>query len=90
MSEVKPVTLEKDLQNTKQDIVSLKDRARELENWLLNNTQDHNWFQESSRYNDILFRLDLKKQKLQAINSGNITAPETKTMPTRTNHNGGF
>jgi hypothetical protein len=90
MSDVIPITLDRELKAIKADIVSLENRARELENWLIKNTQDCNWFREDSKYNDILFRLNQKKQKLESVSSGNISAPETLTLPSRANRNRGF
>jgi hypothetical protein len=90
MADVVPITFDKEVKTIKGDIASLEIKAREFETWLMRNTQDCNWFREDSKYNDILFRLEQKKQKLQSITSGNTCCPETSTLPSRANRNRGF
>ena len=84
------ICTDKELKPIHKEISDLYARARDYEKWLLENTQENNWFEEKTKYDDILFRLDQKKQKLKAVKSGNITVPETKSLPARVNRNRGF
>lgn len=72
-----------ELKALQREILDLDSRARTFEDWLVNNMQSAQWYLEKGKYDDVLFRLDQKKQKLIAIKSGNITVPETLTLPSK-------
>lgn len=79
-----------DLRMLQEEIADLDQRARESETWLLDNTMSADWFERKDRYDDILFRLAQKKQKVATIMTGNIYVPETMTLPARPNSSRDF
>lgn len=85
-----PMVMDKELGPICQEIIELHYRVMLSEEWLMKNTQAVEWFEEMSKYDNLLFRLDQKKQKLASIKSGVKTAPATIELPTRPNRNRGF
>jgi hypothetical protein len=70
-----------------EEIVELEKKAREYEEWLLDRSESANWFEVKSCYDDVLFRIAQKKEKIKSLQNG-LRVPETTSLPPRdTRHN---
>jgi hypothetical protein len=67
----------------KKEIAGLDRKAREYEDWLLDNTESPDFFKILSKYTDVLFKLAQKKEKAETLKSGPRTI-ETTSLPART------
>jgi hypothetical protein len=68
----------------KKRIEELSDKARELEQWLYDNTEDPSWFAKISEYNNVLF--DLAQKNEQLSNEGHeVTYRQTAYLPRHIN-----
>jgi hypothetical protein len=62
------------------EIASLERQAREFETWLLDNSEDAGWYKIKDKYDDVLFRIDFKRTRINSLDKG-ITLPRTYSMP---------
>ena len=62
------------------EIASLERQAREFETWLLDNTEAPGWIKIKDRYDDVLFRIDFKRTRINSLGKG-ITLPRTYSLP---------
>jgi hypothetical protein len=59
-----------DFKKMEQEIEDLDIRAREYEDWLLENINDPEYFKIKNKYDDMLFRINQKKMKIESIKTG--------------------
>jgi hypothetical protein len=62
------------------EMKKLEQEARELEAWLLENTESADFNKANSKYNDVLFRLATKKEIHENRERG-THEPETFSLP---------